>query len=158
MDIAVSNRVAVRNDIGQFIAACEQGAEKTVKEAVKRGERISRRLAPEGHKDDPRTLPLKTAMFSRMVSRTQGEWGNFARHALPVEFGAGPHTIPANVSFFWEREGRMWMSPAEYLARTGYPGADPIHHPGNPAQPYLRPAYEQVRAQLIEIARANYPH
>lgn len=157
MDLAVSNRVVARNGIGQFLTACERGAEETVKEAVKRGERMSKRMAPEGHKADPRTLPLRAAMYSQMTSRTSGYWANFARHALPVEFGAGPHDIPANVHFFWEKMGRFWMTPDEYLRRTGFPGADPIHHPGNPAQPYLRPAYEAIMGQIMAIAREKYP-
>lgn len=157
MDLAVSNRVVARNGIGQFLSACERGAEETVKESIRRGEQLSKRLAPEGVKADPRTLPLKAAMFSQMTGRTSGTWGNFARHALPIEFGAVPHDIPANVSFFWEKMGRMWMWPEEYLRRTGFPGADPIHHPGNAAQPYLRPAYEIVMGQVMSIARAKYP-
>lgn len=157
VDIAVSNRVVARNGIGQFIRDCEGAAERTVKKSVQRGMSLSRQFAPEGHKDDPRTVPLRAAMFMNMLSRTSGEWGNFARHALPIEKGAVAHTIPADVHFYWERMGRMWMTPAEYLRRTGFPGADPIHHPGNAAQPYLRPAYEIVMNNIMQVAKQEYP-
>lgn len=157
MKIAVSNQVSVRNRFGQFISACEDAAEETAKEAVQRGERLARQFAPEGHKVDLRTIPLKQSISSKMLSRTSGVWEASARHALPQELGAGPHDIPANVSFFWEREGRMWMHPDAYLRLTGYPGADPIQHPGNAPQPYMRPAYEIVSAEIMAIARKHYP-
>jgi hypothetical protein len=92
-----------------------------------------------------------------MYGRTKGEWGSSARHALAIEHGAAPHDIPANVRFYWDKVGRMWMPPEVYQRVTGFPGADPIHHPGNAAQPFLRPAYEQVMAGMGARMRRFYP-
>jgi hypothetical protein len=146
MDFAVSNRVVSRNGLGQFIRECEQAAERTARDLVERGAELSRNFAPVGHKVDPRTIPLAQSIESRMISSTSGEWFATARHALPVEFGAGPHEITGQVHFWWENEGRWWE-----------PGDNMINHPGNPAQPYLRPAYEIVMGMAIDVADENYP-
>lgn len=135
-----------RNGIGQFRAECELAAERTVEKAVERGARLSRDFAPSGKKNDPRTSRLKDSIEPRMLGRTQGEWVATARHALPIEKGAVDHDITGWVNFFWEREGRDWE-----------PGANIIKHPGNKAQPYLRPAYKIVMAQIMAIARGEYP-
>jgi hypothetical protein len=89
---------------------------------------------------------LKDSISAEMLSRTSGQWKATARHALPQEFGAGPHEITGDVSFFWESEGRMWN-----------PGDNMIHHPGNPAQPYLRPAYKIISGKLLSIMKRFYP-
>lgn len=155
--ITAKATVVARNDIGRFIRECEMAAESTVEDAIEEGARLSRAMAPAGSKPDPRTVPLKESITTRMFGRTRGEWGSSARHALAIEKGAVPHAIPANVRFYWDKLGRMWMPPETYLRVTGYPGADPIQHPGNAAQPYLRPAYAQVMANIMSIARKNYP-
>lgn len=144
--VAVSNRVIARNDIGQFRRACSDAAEKTVEEAIERGAKMSRQMAPSGTKRDPRTTKLKNSIEPHMLSRTQGEWRATARHALAIENGAVPHAITGWVNFFWAREGRDWV-----------PGSNLINHPGNGAQPYLRPAYRIVMQQIMQIARSKYP-
>lgn len=146
MEFAVSNRVIARNSIGQFIRDCEQAAEGTIREAVNDGADLSRNFAPEGAKMDPRTIPLKESIEAHVLSRTSGNWVATARHALPIELGAVPHPITGWVSFFWEREGRMWE-----------PGPNEISHPGNAPQPYLRPAYEIIMARIMQIADKHYP-
>lgn len=146
MGIAVSNRVIARNSMGQFIAACEKGATATVERAIQKGATLSRAMAPKGHKPDPRTIPLAASIKSEMVSATAGHWYADARHALPQELSAAPHEITGRVSFFWEREGRQW-----------HPGDNMIQHPGNPAQPYLRPAYKVVMGEIMAIAAEEFP-
>lgn len=146
MDVAVSNRVIARSSIGQFIGACERAATETVQEAIQDGERAAKQYAPTGHKRDPRTVTLRDGMYSRMLSATSGEFGCVARHALPQEFGAVPHEITGRVRFWWDAMGRAWT-----------PGPNMIQHPGNPAQPYLRPAYALVMARVMRIAAAKYP-
>lgn len=157
MDVAVSNRVVARNSIGRFIRECEMAAEATVKEMVNEGEKLSKSLAPVGHKADPRTVTLRAGMFSKMLGRTSGIWGNFARHALPIEKGAGPHVIRGNpgLGFFWEAAGRNWIPAAVFYHQPGL--ADLINHPGNAAQPFLRPAYEIIQGRAMAIARKHYP-
>lgn len=157
MRLATSNRVVARNGIGRFIAECEMAATRTVEDAIDEGARLSREMAPAGVKPDPRTPPLKASIFTHMQGRTSGYWGSNARHALPVETGARRHPIPANVKFYWDKVHRMWMIPEVYFRVTGYPGADPIDHPGNPAQPFLKPAYKIVMRNIMAHARRNYP-
>lgn len=152
--IAVSNRVIARNSIGQFAAACDRAATETVREAIDRGAELSRSMAPVGHKPDPRTVPLAQSIKARMLSATAGVWEADARHAMAIEFGAGVHEIPGDVSFFWESAGRMWIPYSE----GGPPWLHPIIvHPGNAAQPYLRPAYKVVMGEVMSIARKHYP-
>lgn len=157
MDVGFSNRVVARNDIGRFIRDCEQAGEATIKEMIDDGVKMSRNMAPVGHKHDPRTAPLRDSFFTQMLSRTSGVWGNFARHALPIEKGARPHPIFGNpaLGFFWEAMRRRWIPAAIYY---GDPGAvDMVNHPGNAAQPFLRPAYEIISARAMQIARKHYP-
>lgn len=144
--VATTSRVVTQNRLGQFARDCERAAGESVKDMIEEGAQLSRDFAPTGHKGDPRTGTLKASMFTRMLSRTQGIWGNTARHALPIETGAVPHEIPGNVLFFWEREGRMWV-----------PGTNVINHPGNAAQPFLRPAFRIIKARSIDIMRRHYP-
>lgn len=146
MEIGVSNRVVHRNGIGQFTRDCSDAAESTVKKAIEEGAQLSRTLAPVGPKEDPRTVHLKDSISTQMFGRTSGEWKSTARHALPIELSAVPHDITGWVSFFWEREGRMWA-----------PGSNIIHHPGNAAQPFLRPAYQVIMGKIMSIARSEYP-
>lgn len=157
MDIAVTNQVHARNSIGRFISECEAAATATVQEMVDEGETLSKAMAPVGHKFDPRTVTLRAGMFSKMLSRTSGIWGNFARHALPIEKGAGAHVIRGNpaLGFFWEAAGRNWIPAAVFYHQPGL--ADVINHPGNAAQPFLRPAYEVISGRAMAIARKHYP-
>lgn len=156
-DVAVTGRVIARNNIGRFIADCEQAAGESVNDLINEGADLSRAYAPVGHKVDLRTPTLKAAMFTHQLSRTQGVWGNSARHALPTEFGAGPHIITGSPSlaFFWEGEGRNWIPAAVYYHHPGL--VDVINHPGNPAQPFLRPAFEAIKGRALAIMRRHYP-
>jgi hypothetical protein len=154
---AVSNRVVARNGIGRFIRECEMAAERTVKKAVDEGADMSRALAPVGPKEDPRTIPLKASIYTRMLGRTAGEWGAAARHAMAQEFGAGPHIITGNpnLAFYWEAAGRRFVPASVYYRQPGL--VTVVNHPGNPAHPYLRPAYEAIRGRVMAIAAEEYP-
>lgn len=157
MDVATTARVIARNNMGRFISECEQAAERTVERLIDDGVEISKELAPVGYKHDPRTVPLKAGFFSQMISRTSGMWGNFARHAMPIEFGAGPHLIKGNPSlgFWWMEEGRYWVPAAIFYKTPGL--QDVVHHPGNAAQPYLRPAYKEIMGKAMGVAAQEYP-
>jgi hypothetical protein len=146
VEIAATAQMHLRNDLGQFIRDCEAAAGKTIEAAVTEGADLSRDFAPVGHKADPRTIPLKDSIEAVITSRTSGFWQATARHALPQELGAGPHGIPGNVKFYWEEEGRWWE-----------PGDNEIQHPGNRAQPYLRPAYDIIKKRLPGIMQRYYP-
>jgi len=146
VEIAVSNRVLARNNLGRFIAECEMAARDTIEELVNEGARLSREFAPVGSKKDPRTAKIRDSIEPQVLSRTSGNWTCTARHALPQELSGAAHPQPGNVTFFWEREGRMWV-----------PGDNTINHPGNPAHPYLRPAYEIVSGKAISVMQKHYP-
>lgn len=150
--VAVSNRVIARNSIGRFIRDCEQAAERTAEKLVETGAKLSREYAPVGSKPDPRSIPISQSIVSKMLSRTAGVWQALSAHALHQEFGTSPHTMYGNpyFSFFWEEEGRMW-EPGLFRER------DIINHPGNPPQPFLRPAYEEVMGMATTVADAEYP-
>ena len=151
MDVAVSNRVIARNGLGQFIRECEQAAGETVLDVARQGVAASRALAPV------RTGALASSIQPFLLTRTQAVWGSNLKYALPQETGARAHDLPANVSFWWEREGRMWMPPEVYLRRTGHAGADPIKHPGNPGTHFLRDGFDSVWGRVMSIARKHYP-
>jgi len=151
MDVAVSTRVVARNNIGQFIRDCEQAAGETVLDVAKQGVAASQALAPK------RTGALAASIQPFLITRTQAVWGSALKYALPQETGARPHPLPANVSFWWEREGRPWMAPETYLRVTGFPGADPISHPGNPATHYLRDGFDAIKHRITDIMRKHYP-
>lgn len=152
MELGVAGHVAARNSIGQFISACERAATETVQQLIEDGKQLSLDMAPVGHKQDPRTPTLQEGMFAEMLSRTQGRWGCAARHALPIEFGAAPHPIHGNpfLYFFWESEGRDWI--------PGLLGPfDVVNHPGNAAQPFLRPAFAAIKNEASRVMAAKYP-
>lgn len=148
----MQNTVVVRNGFGQFISECEAAASRTVDDILDEGIDLARDLAPVGHKRDPRTVPLKDGFFKNKISRTSGVFGNFARHALAIEKGAKPHPITGApyLRFYWESARRMWV-PGLF----GTP--DVVNHPGNAAQPFLRPAYRVVMKRAMAIAKRNYP-
>lgn len=148
---AVSTTVYSRNGIGRFISACERAATETVMDGAEAGARVSATLAPK------RTGRLAASISPFLLSRTSAVWGSNLKYALPQETGAARHPLPANVSFFWEREGRMWLPPESYFKLTGHAGADPIDHPGNPATHYLRDGYKAVKGRMMSFAKRNYP-
>lgn len=151
MSVAVTSRVVARNSMGRFIAACEQAATETVLDIAQQGANASRTFAPS------RTGKLRASIQPFLLSRTQAVWGSSLKYALPQETGSVAHDMPANVSFFWEREGRMWMTPSQYLWITGFEGADPIRHPGNPATHFLRDGWRSVKPRMVAIADKHYP-
>lgn len=143
--VPVQMTVVHRGQWGRFAAHYEHAGTQTVQDAIEDGAKMSRALAPIGHKHDRRTIPLKASIETEMTARNRGRWFSHARHAGPVEFGAGPHLITAQVRFFWEAARRMWV-----------PGEGFINHPGNRAQPFMRPAYDAIKNRLSAIAKRNY--
>lgn len=139
----MSGTVVLRDEMGRFVSHLERGGQDMLAEMAKDGANISRALAPQGHKPDQRTPRIVDSITSS-VQGNQARWGSSARHALAQEFGARPHPITAEVEFFWEKHWRMWK-----------PGPGEIDHPGNPAHPYLRPAYDEVMARWPEYARRH---
>jgi hypothetical protein len=149
--IATSNQVIVRNNMGRFISELEAAGGATVDDMLKEGAALSRALAPRGKKPTRRgDIPIADSIFIRKISRTAGVWGSASKHALPQETGSKRHDIPGNpgLRFWWERKGRMF-EPAKGKITV-------VDHPGNPAHPFLRPAYERVFGGWMKFARKNY--
>jgi hypothetical protein len=155
--VTASPRVIARNGIGRFISQVEAAGTILTERLVEEGAELSRQYAPVGTEVDPRTVPLKESIFHEMTGATSGRWYSVARHALAQEFGAPEHPIPGNpdLAFWWEAEGRWWIPAEQYYGVEGLP--DVVNHPGNPPQPFLRPAYEQVMSKAMQIARQVYP-
>jgi hypothetical protein len=109
-------------------------------------------MAPIVHKHYMRSIPLAQSISAKMIGRTAGYWYSTARHAPFQEFGAGPHVMMGNpfFRFYWESKGRWWIP-----GLTGEP--DVIHHPGNRPQPFMKPAYEIVSREIMQIAKGEYP-
>jgi hypothetical protein len=146
----VSNDVIVRDNMGRFIADIAGAATRSVEDALDEGIAAARVKAPE------RTGRLRASFVPAILSRTSGVFTNTAPYAMAQDQGAVRHDMPANVRFFWEREGRMWMPPETYLAVTGYPGNDPIDHPGNPATRFMDAGYDRIKRRMQAIIRRNY--
>lgn len=145
-EIAVSNKVIARDEFGRFIAECEAAGIATMRDIANKGAELSREFAPVGKRDDPRTRHLKESITAH-YSGTTAYWKADARHAVIVEkTGSVWHTQTGDVSFFWEKAGRMWK-----------PGINLIRHPPTAPKPYLRPAYEIMMATWMDYAKRYYP-
>lgn len=144
MEVATSTRVYARNGFGQFRRACDEAATATIAEAVNDGADLAADMAPY------RTGVLANSITPRMIDSRSGEWGSDLKYALPQETGSVPHPLPANVTFFWVREGRDWKP-------SGPTSTQVINHPGNPATNFLRDSYEAISARIMSIARKHYP-
>jgi hypothetical protein len=151
MRYGFSNTVVDRDAFGRFRAALEKSGSDTVRDAIEKGAQYSREEAPIGRKHDKRTVPLRDSIRSQMLDARSGNWYSVARHALPIEYGADPHPIIGDPTFlfYWENKWRWWIP-----GLMGEP--DVVAHPGNAAQPFLRPAYQRVMAEVMEMARRNY--
>jgi hypothetical protein len=149
--VVYSNTVVARNGLGQFIRDCEQAAGATVRDFVEEGASVAATMAPR------RSGQLASSIKPFMLTATSGVWGSNVKYAAAQEFGAGPHDISAHVKFFWDKAGRMWMYPETYERVTGFPGADPIHHPGNPATHFMKHSWEVMKPRFTALAKKHYP-
>ncbi|MBA3240088.1 MAG: hypothetical protein H0T60_02585 [Acidobacteria bacterium] len=153
---AVSNEVSLRNSFGQFRSAMTKAGEDTLKDLLEAGANESRNLAPVGHKEDKRTAKIKDSIRTIVYPGNTGAWYSTARHAASQEYGARPHVIRGDphLRFFWEKHWRMFVPSEEYYNMPGM--VTEVEHPGNPARPFLRPAYEIVTKRVMKIAKKNY--
>jgi len=138
--VLYSNEVHLRNNFGQFIAACDAAATATVEQSISEGAALSKGFAPK------RTGALSASIKEQMLSAKSGRWFTPLKYAHPQEFGGDPHLQTGWVTFLWEEQGRMWE-----------PGENMINHPGNAAQPFMRPAYSIISRRMMAIAKSLYP-
>lgn len=111
--------------------AIDEGTRKTSLQV----ERTAKRLAPvdDGElRADIQAIQIAAGLYSVGTVREYGP---------SVEYGSRPHPITPNgpypLVFYWEREGR-WVATYE------------VEHPGTPSQPFLRPALNAHRSDLVE--------
>ena len=107
-------------------------AEKLVMDAAVQIQSVAQSLAPI------KSGALRKSITISHTSKTHITIGPQAPYGAYVEFGTKPHDIrPKNKEYltFKTRDGR-WV-------RTKL-----VHHPGTKAQPYMRPAAEQVLSQI----------
>jgi hypothetical protein len=150
--------VSYRNNLGQFARAVDRGIAEALNAMAEDGAAMSRRLAPRGTKHDERTLPLAQSITTEETSSRSASWGSSARHALAIERGARAHPIYGNpdLSFWWEEKGKWFVPGAEYYRQPGLVSV--VNHPGNDAQPYLRPAYQAIWARKEEYFQRYCPN
>lgn len=130
------------DELEEFADELEQ-IEDELDRAIDRGvsrtahsvERTSKQLAPSDDGElraDLQATKLEMALWSV---------GSTKKYAPPTEYGSDPHPITPNgpypLRFYWERKGR-WVSTYE------------VNHPGTPAQPFLRPALNRHRSDLVD--------
>lgn len=163
---AATNVIFVRNEFGQFARRLENNAHDVVGEAVERGARASRRLAPSGNAHNRKTyarrpgyVPLKKSIRTH-VAGNRGFWYSEAPHAMFVEKGTKAHRIEGELVFFWPpspgnpKGWFVWSKDGfdNYTPKGAY-----VNHPGTEAQPFLEPAYQRVvRRQMNEILREKF--
>lgn len=145
-DVTVQVGVSIEDFSNEFVALCERAGEDMLRDMAEDGAALSRAYAPTGVKADPRTRALKDSITSSS-DHDSAHWEATARHALIIEEGTSVWPqIPGNVKFFWEREGRDWI-----------PGKNTINHPPTQAQPYLKPALEDIMSKWEGYALRHYP-
>ncbi len=142
--IHVSPEIRYRDRSGQFLAECDGAAAEAVKATGEEGKSIAMAMAPVGSEPDERDIPIVAGLEFYMTGATSGVIVSKSGHSLPQEFGAGPHSIGA--------PGQYLHNPFNQFSARG-----PVQHPGNPAQPFLRPAYNVIRRKMTEIMARFYP-
>ena len=108
-------------------------------EAVDRGvEETTRTIALDAERFAPKDTG-ELAGSIHVEKLADGEWLVIvgADHAKPIEYGSRPHVITPNdaEALRFEIDGQIVF-------------AQRVFHPGNPAQPYLRPAIDAHRQDL----------
>lgn len=162
---ASTHVILERNRFGQFARRLEDAAHDSVSEAVERGARMSRQLAPSGgasrasYAKRPGYVPLKRSIRTH-VAGNRGYWYSVAPHAKFVEEGTKPHRIEGELVFYWPPSPgnpRGWFVWDKEGFNNYTPKGAYVNHPGTQPQPFLAPAYERVvRRQMSEIVRSNF--
>lgn len=126
MEVNVSNKVLFQDESGRFMADVNGQARAAVWELTRIMTAMAVNYAPF------RTGELRSSIEGFMTGPLQGEVVARAPHALPQEFGAGPHQIGA--------PGQPLANPEQ-----GFRAIGPVNHPGNPATTYMHRAFAMAR-------------
>jgi hypothetical protein len=138
-------QTSFRDSSGRFTAHVENAVREALLEAAERGAQRSRELAPSGPPQPWKHQEKLEDSIDVFDHGSSAGWGSSAPHAGAIEFGAAPHGIDGDplLGWFWgKRDGKMVK-------------AKHVEHPGNAAHPFLRPAFEEIKHELIDIIRRN---
>lgn len=138
-EIHVTNRVLVRNELGQFANHIEEADIGATEDALEAGAREAYNQAPK------RTHRLANSIHWVRESPKNGYFAVAVPYWEIVEKGPRPHDITGRVSFFWTREGRPWT-----------PGSNTIRHPGYAGFHYMEAGLEVASQELIDSMRRRY--
>lgn len=133
----LTNSVTVRDHTGRFLDRYQEKKRRGLEELMKAGAKRARELAPFQTGRLASTIRYSTGTSGGSWSVGTGYWG-------PQEFGARPHSMRGDVTFYWQREARFWRS-----------GDNIINHPGNPAVHFMRRSFEETFPTAVDrIAHA----
>lgn len=134
--VEVSNQIQMRDQWGRYEALLDEAGIRTAEALVEHAANDAADRAPvgPGRKDYGRRPKLNTVVEPVMTSPKVGVIRVAAGHAGAQEHGAEPH----------------WIPNAFGLGIT-------VLHPGNPAQPYIRPAILALKRVALAIAKRYYP-
>lgn len=132
----VSNQIYMRDNFGRFEAILDEAGVRTAAAMVEAAADDAADRAPvgPGRKDYGRRPKLNTVVIPVMTSPKVGVIVVRTGHGSSQEHGARPHWIP-----------------------NAFGMGVPVLHPGNAAQPYVRPAILALRRKAIAIAKRFYP-
>lgn len=108
-------------------------AERVTQEAKRRCP-----VSPQGSGDNP-SGHLRSSIgweLGRTGRDLHADVGTDVDYALPVELGSRPHVIESHGDYPLRNR------------RTGQVFGRRVNHPGNPAQPYLRPALDSLHGEI----------
>jgi hypothetical protein len=126
-------RVTTKKDAS---GAVDRGTQAALLDLADIGFRASQEEVPV----DRGTL-LQSGVPPTLTEDGEVVWGYNAAHAVPVEKGAAPHWAPIRPLKGWARRVLGDESQAYAVQRK-------IAQEGTPAQPYIKPALDVMRAKL----------
>lgn len=132
----VSTQIQFRDNSGQFIALLNAAGAAAARELVETAADDAADLAPVGpaREDYGRRGKLTENIEPVMTSAKVGVIVVRPLHGGAQEHGAGPHMIP-----------------------NAFGRGAPVLHPGNPAQPFVRPAIIALKGKARAIIERFYP-
>lgn len=123
---------------------------------------LANRFAPKRSRALANSIPQSSSVQGFGTDQVSIRVGTHLAYGLYQEKGTKPRTYgpESKKVMFWSD----YDSPQQRLFFTGGSGirwrvgavfhfARVVHHPGNPAQPFIRPAVEEVRPRLMAAMR-----
>lgn len=122
--------VHFRDQFGQFKAACDAAATRSVKETADDLRDLAADNAPVKSGD------LRDSIRVEEISSRSAAVGSSLKYARPQEEGGVPHAIDTT-----------WPYGEEHI----------IQHPGNPATHFLKRAVDTIMPKFLANMKKNYP-